>query len=449
MSVSTSAFAEFTREWGVLLAQDSSASLDHLFSSYKNYAKTTGVTRSRSCSSDSGSSTSPCSSPFSTIKDFTEIWAASKRVNMEWEAACMVRGIRSSIDGFVTQQQLMLSMLCWAATLQHRQQKFFKECFTRVRQIIHQAALRCTSCAEGESTESIYEEAAFCVALQLFGWHNSLLICLERIMALLLPLHTEEDVLLFTQKVAQELSSACSPQRNSTDSSPAITTTRTSDLSTSSEQELPVHTSAVATKKDEPTASLAVASASGEGDVAGTSLRRPRPKEHARSALRDHAKRTSALIHRFSTITTAPFNSPVSENAGNHKRRQTSHVTPANGVPGGLTLTRSLTVVTSHRVSPSSALLPLSPPSSSKHPSSIIRIPPPKSLTGVPQALTAVSSQSSPLIIAADSSYKRLGSAMPDVCRPAPRQQAPRHRVSACSTSQALEQANTLQAEDE
>lgn len=239
MATATSEFTEFAREWGDLLAKDSSASMDHLFSTY---ARLKGANEVASSSSSEGSGEPPFGSPVASIEDFTDVWAAAKRVHKEWEATCMVRSIRHSIGGSVTQTRLMLSMLCWAALLRQEEQKFFKEFLAQVREIIHCAALRCTASGYGEDSESIYEEVAFCVALELLGWHDSLLICLQRAMASPPPLRSEDDVLLFTRKVAQQLVSALSPRQYSTDDMPVITITRSSATSNSLEHELPAPT---------------------------------------------------------------------------------------------------------------------------------------------------------------------------------------------------------------
>ncbi|TPP50164.1 hypothetical protein CGC20_17555 [Leishmania donovani] len=216
MATSTSEFTEFVREWGGLLAKDSSASMDHLFSAYARLKEANELASSGSSNSE-GSGESPFGSPVASIEDFTDVWAAAKRANKEWEATCMVRSIRRSIGGSVTQTRLMLSMICWAAMLRQEEQRFFKEFLAQVREIIHRAALRCTASGYGEDSESIYEE---------------------------------EDVLLFTRKVAQELVSALSPRQYSTDSTPAITITRSSATSNSLEHEPPAPTAVADTRNE-------------------------------------------------------------------------------------------------------------------------------------------------------------------------------------------------------
>ncbi|KAI5688613.1 hypothetical protein MNV84_01660 [Leishmania braziliensis] len=306
MATSTTAFAEFAREWGALLAHDSSTSLDHLFSAYVGVKEANDVTYSSSSGNDR--SKSLFTSPVASVEDFTDVWAAAKRVNKEWEAACMVRSIRRSSDESITQNQLMLSMLCWAAALQQQEHRFFSEFLAQVREMIHHAALRCAAYANDEGAESIFEEVAFCVALELLGWHDSLLICLQRAMALPPPLHTEEDVLLFTQKVVQELASALSSRRSSSDSMTTITT-RTSALGSSFGQEQFVHSPGAGTKEE--ATRLTVAVAGGDEGVVWTSLGQPLSKDDASSSSRSSVEHARA-VGRSDTTTfilapTPPF----------------------------------------------------------------------------------------------------------------------------------------------
>ncbi|CBZ24708.1 hypothetical protein, unknown function [Leishmania mexicana MHOM/GT/2001/U1103] len=393
MATSTSVFTEFAREWGGLLAKDSSASMDHLFSAYARLKEANEVARSGSSSSE-GSGESPLGSPVASIEDFTDVWAASKRANKEWEATCMVRSIRRSIGGSVTQTQLMLSMLCWAAMLRQQEQRFFKEFLAQVREIIHRAALRCTASDYDEGSESIYEEVAFCVALELLGWHDSLLICHQRAMASSPPLRTEDDVLLFTRKVAQELVSTLSPRRYSTDSTPAIIT-RSSAASSTLEHEPPAPT-AVADTRSEAMAGNGVVVVSG---------RRSPSKEGVPSLLRRPGEHAHAVGRSDTVISIAvPFLSPRNT-VDTRKPRQIACDTLSTGAT------------------------PLPTPASSP-----MRESP---------APTVASTHRSSAAVAADSPYKEFERALREMCSPLTRPSAcqenpPHKRDGARSTAAPL-----------
>ncbi|KAG5505215.1 hypothetical protein JIQ42_07422 [Leishmania sp. Namibia] len=412
MAAATSAFGEFAREWGGLLAQDSSASLEHLFSAYLGFQETNHVVVGNS----GGSGESLFDSPVASIEDFTDVWAAAKRANREWEATCMVRSVRRSIDGSVTRSRLVLSMLCWAAALRQREQSFFKEFFSQVREIIRHAALRCAACADDKGAESIYEEVAFCVALELLGWHDSLLICLQRSMAFSPPLRSEEDVLLFLRKVTQELASGLSPRGCSTDSTPAITTTRTSALSSSFEHEPPAtSTTDNATKK---MTALTFARATGDGAVVFTSSRRPFSTQSAASASRRRVEQTRAVRRRGTTISTVAPTPFPSNTADTPKPRQATIAKVTVGATAVPAPTKARTVSTARTAAVSSASPPLPPSSLSSQPSPPARTPLSRLPTSGSLAPMPVPTHHSPTAIAAHSACKRLECATPDVCRP-------------------------------
>ncbi|KAG5484284.1 hypothetical protein LSCM4_07850 [Leishmania orientalis] len=412
MAAATSSFEEFAREWGGLLAQDSSASLEHLFSAYVGFQETNHVVVGNS----GGSGKSPFDSPVASIEDFTDVWAAAKRANREWEATCMVRSVRHSIDGSVTRSGLVLSMLCWAAALRQREQSFFKEFFSQVREIIRHAALRCAACADAKGAESIYEEVAFCVALELLGWHDSLLICLQRSMAFSPPLRSEEDVLLFLRKVTQELASGLSPRGCSTDSTPAITTTSTSALSSSFEHEPPAtSTTDNATKK---MTALTFARATGDGAVVFTSSRRPFSTQSAASASRRRVEQTRAVRRRGTTISTVAPSPFPSNTADTPKLRQATIAKVTVGATAVPAPTKARTVSTARTAAVSSASPPLPPSSLSSQPCPPARTPLTRLPTSGSLAPMPVPTHHLPTAIAAHSACKRLKCATPDVCRP-------------------------------
>ncbi|KPI87213.1 hypothetical protein ABL78_3729 [Leptomonas seymouri] len=227
-------FKSFTREWGSLLARDASTSLDHLFETYR-----------RADASDRRAA---------TIEDYTELWMAAKRANIEWEATCMARSVRQSValDGAVTAFHLMTSMMCWAATLHQRTADFFKECKAQVRDIVARAVARCSALAGEEEASAVYQGIAFCVTLELFGWHDSLLMCLRAVTAQQACLSDEQDVLLFIATVAQYLKPKYAPPCFGAESMPSLTTGRTSTLSSSSEQDtMPNHNTTNTVSKEE------------------------------------------------------------------------------------------------------------------------------------------------------------------------------------------------------
>ncbi|CAJ1987106.1 hypothetical protein conserved [Leishmania donovani] len=422
MATSTSEFTEFVREWGGLLAKDSSASMDHLFSAYARLKEANELASSGSSNSE-GSGESPFGSPVASIEDFTDVWAAAKRANKEWEATCMVRSIRRSIGGSVTQTRLMLSMICWAAMLRQEEQRFFKEFLAQVREIIHRAALRCTASGYGEDSESIYEEVAFCVALELLGWHDSLLICLQRAMASPPPLRTEEDVLLFTRKVAQELVSALSPRQYSTDSTPAITITRSSATSNSLEHEPPAPT-AVADTRNEAMA--------GDGVVV-ISKRRSPYKEGASSLSRCRGEHAHTAGRSATIISIAvPLPTPSPRNTTDTRKPwQAACGTLSTGVTPLPTPARSPMGSTTHRDAASAALSPLPPPPLPTQPSPPTRAPPPRSPIRGSLAPTLAPTHRSSAAVAADSPYKEFERALREVCssltRPSACQEDPPH----------------------
>lgn len=216
-------FKDFTREWGGLLVQDTAASLDHF------------LVRYRSADAMEGQA--------ATIEDYTDLWTAAKRANMEWEATCMVRSIRQSVamDGPVTVFHLMTAMTCWAATLHQRVPDFFKECKSQVHDVVAHVVARCTAWAGEDGASVLYHEITFCVALELFGWHDSFLTCLRLVSVQHQQRQDdpvkEQEVLLFISTVGQYLTPKYLPRGFSTESTPNLTTGRTSALSSSSERD--------------------------------------------------------------------------------------------------------------------------------------------------------------------------------------------------------------------
>ncbi|KAG5483972.1 hypothetical protein LSCM1_05822 [Leishmania martiniquensis] len=426
MAASIGTFADFAREWGGLLAQDSSASLEHLFNAYVRLKEANHLIGT----DGGGSGEPPLGSPLASIEDFTDVWAAAKRANKEWEASCMVRSIRRSISGSVTQSRLALSMLCWAATLWQQEQSIFTEFLSQVREAIHHATLRCAACADGKGVESIYEDVAICVALELLGWHDSLLICLLRSTAFTSPLRSEEGVLLFIRKVAQELASALSPRGYSTGSTPAITTTRTSALSSSFEHEPPATSTAGHAKRK--VAALTFAGASGDGAVVVTSSRRPFPAGHAASASRRRVAHPRAVRCRGKTVSIAALIAFPGNAAATQKPRQTAFTKVTVGETAAPAPTKPLTVSKTRAaaVSAASPCLPLPPSSSQSSPPA--RTPLSRTPTSGSVAPTLASTHRSSTAIAAHSAYKRVDGAPPDVCRPpirpSARQQDPLQR---------------------
>ncbi|KPA76569.1 hypothetical protein ABB37_07853 [Leptomonas pyrrhocoris] len=217
--MASTSFNSFSREWGGLLVQDSAASLDRLFDAYQL--------------------ASALDARPATIEDYTDLWAAAKRANMEWGAACMVRSVRRSVslEGAVTSFHLMTAMTCWAAALHQRTADFFKECKAQVRDVVARVVARCTAWMGEEGATVVYEEIVFCVALELFGWHDSLLTCLRAATAAQRGPTDEQDVLLFTATVAQHLTPKRAPRGFSTESTPSLTTGRISVVSSASEHD--------------------------------------------------------------------------------------------------------------------------------------------------------------------------------------------------------------------
>jgi hypothetical protein len=213
------AFKDFTREWGGLLVQDPSACLDRLMATYVKASDAEDCT--------------------ATMEDYTDLWTAAKRSNMEWAATCMVRSVRQStaMGGTVTLFQLMTSMTCWAAALHQRTPDFFKTCDRQVRDVASHVATRCSAWISDDDPVELYREITFSVALELFGWHDALLTCLRAIMTQHKEPTDMQDVRLFMATVSQCLTPQSPPRGFSTESTPNLTTGRTSALSSSSEHD--------------------------------------------------------------------------------------------------------------------------------------------------------------------------------------------------------------------
>ncbi|KAK7199272.1 hypothetical protein NESM_000898200 [Novymonas esmeraldas] len=348
-------FADFTREWGGVLANDAAASPARLFTAYTAPPRSSRADGSGASATPHGSVSAPA-----TVDDLLHVWAAAKGAGQECRAACMLHGLRRSIDGTVTQHHLMLSMLCWAATVWRQEHRFFKELSTPVRECIHSAALRCTGAVEvDDDAVALYESVAFCAALELLGWHDAMLLCLERAMSHPPPLRSEADVFWLLRRVAQELAPPCSSRGQSAESAPAITTTRTSAIRSSSERDASL-VPAAAVVKVAAAQGQSAAVASADTDAASTAalLRRPPTKRAAHPVSRGRTEATRATGSAPGTPTPPPATrapaaslaaaSPVAPPPLPPTRRPASH-----------TAARGPTAAPTHHHHPAAAAAPL------------------------------------------------------------------------------------------